>query len=277
MRNLRNMRDPVANENSNHPFHISKWYLDVCDADGNAFIGYAVKVAWRKITVAYRGYILLDSHGNNITMGKVGDACFPTKDENSLEWITPEANGTWNGLLHPIEETVSLPDNHNFHWICSQPLSQVKVSVHDKLVIEGNGYAERIELALAPWKLPISRLYWGRFTSERDSVVWIHWQGEMPLTIVYANGKRFSEISIDENGMRFPGGAVEFHNQKRIRAGKLSETVLKSFAFLKKIFPVKALGIEENKWTCSATFTAIDGKKISGYCIHEIVNFGEQA
>ena len=53
---------------------------------------------------------------------------------------------------------------------------------------EGTGYAERLELSIRPWRLPIRELRWGRFVSEGASMAWIDWQGADPTEVIRALG-----------------------------------------------------------------------------------------
>lgn len=248
--------------------------MDVCDDFGNAFIGYSVKLEWKNITISYRGYIFRNTDGKISGTNKLGDACIPEEKTDSIEWNTPEVSGIWRSKRNPVSENVMLPDQSRFSWNCLQPLSGVNVGIRNGTTITGNGYAEKIALDVVPWKLPITTLYWGRFTSREHSVIWIHWAGCFPLTLVYANGVRFNEISFTDKEIHFPGGRIIFGDLHPIRTGTLSETVLKNLHVIRRLFPVRALSITENKWFCHATFVSKNDNRIQGQCIHEIVSFG---
>lgn len=247
--------------------------MDVCDDSGNTFIGYSVKLKWKKVAISYRGYIFRSQAGKSFGANKLGDSCMPAVQTDSIEWNTPEVNGIWRSKSSPVSESILLPDQSRFSWNCLQPLSDVRVKIGNETTITGSGYAEKITLDIVPWKLPITTLYWGRFTSREHSVIWIHWAGSFPLTIVYADGIRLNEINIGEKEIHFPDGRIIFDELHPIRTGTLSETVLKNLHAIRKLFPINALSINENKWFCNATFISRNGNQVRGQCIHEIVNF----
>ena len=85
-------------------------------------------------------------------------------------------------------------------WRCLQPRSRATVNLASGKVVKGLGFLERLDMTLAPWKLPIQELRWGRFLSDRESLVWIDWRGSQACRIVLQNGILVQATSVGENG-----------------------------------------------------------------------------
>lgn len=51
------------------------------------------------------------------------------------------------------------------------------------------GYAERLELRVAPWALGIELLRWGRFCGSRSSLAWVEWVGADPVAVALLDGR----------------------------------------------------------------------------------------
>ncbi len=65
-------------------------------------------------------------------------------------------------------------DAGTVEWHCLMPRARVRIGKRS-----GLRYAEHLNITVAPWKLPIRTLRWGRFATPSDWIVWIDWQGEV--------------------------------------------------------------------------------------------------
>ena len=130
-------------------------------------------------------------------------------------------------------------------------------------------------MTLAPWKLPIQELRWGRFLSDSDSLVWIDWKGSHSCRIVLQNGILGRATAIGEReiilngniGLGLAGGDV-------LRKGALGETALAMIPGLSRLFPGRILDVQECKWRSRAEFRLGDSSS-SGWAIHEVVTWPE--
>ena len=69
-------------------------------------------------------------------------------------------------------------------WRCEFPSADAVIAIDGEPEIRGNGYAELLQLDVAPWELPIDELLWGH----SESVTWIEWRGAHPLTLTLVDG-----------------------------------------------------------------------------------------
>ena len=70
-------------------------------------------------------------------------------------------------------------------------------------VLEGAGYAERLEVTIAPWALPVPRGPLGRWIAGSGrSLVWIVWEGAHPLALAWLDGARLvAELMLRDDGL----------------------------------------------------------------------------
>jgi len=166
-------------------FELSKWYLDCVTDSGDVSIAYTGMVNWGPIRLHYSS--LLES-----TAGLVGAKHSlrpqgePKFEECALRWRSGalKIDGEWQADSPEIRETIFVNDAGSIEWHCRMPRAQARL--HNRL---GFGYAEHLNMTIAPWKLPIRTLRWGRFAAASDWIVWIDWLGEFTRRIVYWNGQ----------------------------------------------------------------------------------------
>lgn len=128
-------------------------------------------------------------------------------------------------------------------------------------------------MTLAPWKLPIQELRWGRFLSDSDSLVWIDWKGSYSCRIVLQNGILGRATTIDEDEVRLNRhGGLRLAPGDVLRKGGLGETALSVIPGLSRLFPRKILEARECKWRSRAELRHGDSSS-SGWAIHEVVTW----
>jgi hypothetical protein len=139
--------------------------------------------------------------------------------------------------------------------------------------MQGFGYAERLDLTVAPWKITIGELQWGRFLSATDSLVWIRTGGAQRTTIAVHNGQDVRLSHIEPESVRLESGpALELDCGRTLRTGRLSDTVLPAAPVLERFFPRSILNLRETKWCSHATLTTKD-RTSTGWAIHEVVEW----
>ncbi|HRH45534.1 MAG TPA: hypothetical protein PKY82_28100 [Pyrinomonadaceae bacterium] len=153
-------------------------------------------------------------------------------------------------------------------------MTKTKVRLGERL-IEGLGYAEKLDLEIDPQNLPFDTLRWGRFTANETSIVWIEWRGEIPLKVVYLNGVKYENVEISEESIQIHDVNLELKltESLELRKGSLLDTVFKNLHWLIKRFPLKMLSTFECKWRSKGVLVDKKAEKSikNGWAIHEIV------
>ncbi|HEY9047798.1 MAG TPA: hypothetical protein VIN08_17950 [Ohtaekwangia sp.] len=255
-------------------FHLEKWYLDASDDFHQAFIGYAATLKWKWITLHYSGYTFLDKDGKLRKRNSFSKKVFPLQQDNLIHWKAFDCSGTWRRSDSAVEETLLDAGNgKSIQWQCTFPKAGTTVSIGDSHIANGWGYAEKINLTITPWKLPIDELHWGRFLSEDHTVIWIRWIGPVPKTLVYYNGRRITEAIIEHDEINFNQYILRLSHSSKMRTGTITDTVFSRFPALAKLFPKSILQLQENKWLSSGTLHHNNRVMATGKAIHEIVQW----
>ncbi|MFA6469575.1 MAG: hypothetical protein WCW35_11810 [Bacteroidota bacterium] len=257
-------------------FHLAKWYFDCITGDGEACIGYASTVRWKKLTLRYTSLLCAGPQRPVMTSTTHTVSDFPVLRNDRIEWVCPEldAGGTWCRRAPAVERTL-LENEHGFiRWNCVMPGADASVRIGSK---HGNGlgYVEFLEMTIPPWKMPIEQLRWGRFVAPEDAVVWIEWSGPHPLNFIYHNGSEITMPQYSDSRISSRDGsfAVELDRAAVIRSGSVLNTVLKKIPGIDLVFPKNILHTDEHKWISGCTFHRPDHSIIIGQAIHELVRF----
>jgi hypothetical protein len=147
----------------------------------------------------------------------------------------------------------------------------VKVKV-DGTVLQGMGYAERIDMTLVPWRLPIKELLWGRYVSRNYAIVWIQWNGPQPRCLLFFNGKLEQNATLTTSDVSFGSYSIKLPGLL-IRKGTIDETLFVGAKKLAALFPKSILALEEEKWYGMATLKKGNIAIDEGNVIHEIVRW----
>ncbi len=258
-------------------FLLAKWYLDCVSDTGDVFIGYSAELRWKAVTINYSSVLLHPAHAGTTTRTSVRKCSHPVSDRKRITWsFRPlQIEGAWEALAEPVGHPLLESPRGNVLWSCLQPHSRVEVRVGSDTTVSGRGYVEHLEMSLRPWELPIKELRWGRFLSEHDAMVWIDWQGEMPLTLVYRNGRLLADHSVSDQAVTTRGGqpVLALDHPAVLRDGPLISTALAAVPGIDKVAPLKTLRARESKWLSRGTVNKIDGPPAAGWAIHEVVRF----
>jgi hypothetical protein len=130
-------------------------------------------------------------------------------------------------------------------------------------------------MTVAPWRLPIRELRWGRFLTASDALVWIRWRGARPLLLLDHNGRRLSAGEVGDGGVRAAGCSLGFGATRVLRDGPLGATVLRGVPGLRRRLPAAILGARETKWCSRGELAAPGSPPRAGWAIHEVVRFAE--
>ncbi|HSP13508.1 MAG TPA: hypothetical protein VLV78_02005 [Thermoanaerobaculia bacterium] len=152
-------------------------------------------------------------------------------------------------------------------WRCEMPAADAELHIEGKKV-RGRGYAELLELTIAPWDLPIDELRWGRFCGDRLSLVWIDWRGSHPLTLVLLDGAAV-DGSVSDRTIIAGDATLSIGDGAVIRSAAIGDSI----PFLEPFLPKRMTAATEHKW-CSRSTVSRGGQNVDrGWAVHEIVRF----
>ena len=251
-------------------FQLSKWYLDCVTDSGKTFIAYVGDLHWGPLHLHYSS--LLRSEQNAVTQqNSLRQPSMPVLDGKSMSWNSDhfDFSAVWQSDLSELRQTVFTSEEGSVEWHCLIPVAQVRTNGDS-----GLGYVEHLTMTVAPWKIPIQNLRWGRFGSASDWVVWIDWQGEFSKRILYRNGETVSASTLDDQQITFADGSrLTMDRSLILRNGPLGTTALSSIPGVTNTFPARLLQINECKWRSRATLECRGRPVVEGWAIHEIVSW----
>ena len=161
-------------------------------------------------------------------------------------------------------------------WNCLLPTARVCLDFSDGRRLEGQGYAEVLEMTIPPWRLPIRELRWGRFLADdgRASAVWIDWRGPRALSFAALNGAPCDAAEISETRVVLgdPHATVDMTDPRVLRDGPLARTALGRIPVLRKRLPVRILETRETKWLSRGALER-EGVRRAGWAVHEVVRW----
>lgn len=251
-------------------FALSKWYLDCITGSGDASIAYAGTVSWGPVRLHYSS--LLESTAGVVSARhSLRPQNEPSIDHCSLRWQSDalKIDGEWRADSLEINETVFASDAGSVEWHCLMPRAQARI--HNRA---GFGYAEHLNITIAPWKLPIQILRWGRFATSSDWIVWIDWLGDFTRRIVYWNGQVAPTSLLEDGQIEFRDGArLTLDRSLVLREGQLGATALSVVPGIRDTFPARLLQMNECKWRSRGRFERPGVSTVEGWAIHERVEW----
>jgi hypothetical protein len=253
----------------NSSWLIRKWYVDCVAADGTVWIGYWGEIRFGSLRVPFASSMLV-AGGRLETRSSMRMGEPPHLDGDRLSVATPSigVDATLVARCRPAE--VSL--HPGVVWRCVMPSADAVVHVNGR-TLRGCGYAELLELTVAPWTLPLRELRWGRAAGEKHSLVWIRWSGANPLQIAVRDGEVCQADSIEDDRVVLPGGfRLELSDPVVIRDENLAAT-LRPLRPLAPMLPRSLTESRETKWRSRGTFCIEERQKEETWVIHERVTF----
>jgi hypothetical protein len=258
-------------------FLLTKWYVDCVAENGDAVIAYVAALRWNELVIQYGSSLVLLG-GNVHCKSSIRTCSTPRVSDKEITVSLPHLGleGIWRALAASAKLTIFESEQGAIHWHCLQPMSQVDLLLQGKREITGLGYAECLTLSLLPWQLPIEELYWGRFLSEQDAVVWIDWRGPYRKRVVLHNGGERQVESLTESKIVFADRSTQLELDRGfvLREGQLGQTVLSRISRLAKVLPRNMMAVQECKWR-SAGVLRTAATAVSGWAIHEVVKWKE--
>lgn len=261
-------------------FNLTKWYLDCTDELGNSAIIYWGRLQLGALDLSYASVLgipmgapctefrsILPSPGPALTRRKGVDGVH-------MESIALDVEGHWIPQADPIKATLLERPDGRIQWTCIAPQARVDLRVQGKK-LQGVGYVERLDMTLAPWKMPFRVLRWGRAIAARRSAVWIDWEGDYPRHDLWTNGTHCEHACISDDRVQSQDFSIELDRSRVIREGPIGSTALARIPGLRSVAPASLLDSREHKWLSRAAFCGGSRDGASGWAIHERVDFGE--
>lgn len=239
------------------------------DNQGRVFIGYDARLHWKALKLGYRGFIIYQESQGVLEKGEFLFKEEPiARGDKKIFYRFGDVNGCWVREGESVEETLLVSEQGKIAWSCIQPRSDVTLTYESEL-FSGKGYLEKISLTIPPWKLPIQELYWGRFHSAQNTLVWIRWVGSQPNVWIYHNSKRVSG-TVTEERISFGNCMLDLNNSVILRNDSVGNTLFRGFQNLMKLFPTRILNLKETKWAGQGVLKSGDYFEV-GTVIHEKV------
>jgi hypothetical protein len=253
-------------------FFLTKWYLDVVTDDGSVAIAYWAEVRWQRLRQPLCG-VLLHPAGQPAAPWRFSGrrAGPPVADASGLRWsaepldLTIEFARREQGFGRRLLQG---PDGV-IDWHCEIPRADVRLRVGETL-LEGSGYAERIELSVLPWRIPADEIRWGRFLADGASLVWIDWRGERPQQLVFHDGRLVGDAAVSEEAV----GCADALRLRLDTAGVVSDDALGGLlAPLETLRPllVPIMRTQQTRWLSRGELCRGDGAPVQGWALHELV------
>jgi hypothetical protein len=248
-------------------FELSKWYGDCISERGDVRIAYSARVRYGHLNVSYSSLLDGEAATHSLRRARIGE------DGQTLTWAVPGLSAalraTWTRQDAELRATVFESEEGAVVWRCVIPKGSASMNG-----VRGLGYAEHLRITIAPWKLPIRTLRWGRFLTPNTTLIWIDWQGRFATRIVFLNGQRVLAETLDDGGLLLDNGVrISLDCAHVVRQGSLGSTVFAAVPGLDRIAPARMFLVDECKWKSRARMQAPGGAAEDGWCIHEVVKW----
>ncbi len=253
-------------------FVLRKWYLDCVSPAGDAFIGYSARLHWGALRAGYGASLFSSATSEVVEAHTFLPGRAPAADASGVVWHCRrlDLRGDWRACAKPARRALL---DAAIDWECLVPLATAEVHTPAGHV-SGLGYAERLTLNLAPWKLPFHTLHWGRFLTPSTSLVWIVWQGDTDARLLLHDSlpSELAEFSPSRLVTR-DGTALFLETDRVLRSGAIVSPTLRSLGRLAKRIPARFLSAREDKWLSRGTLERPGSPPVHGWAIHEVVRF----
>ncbi len=253
-------------------FQLSKWYADCTSEEGDAVIVYHAELRWRRLAIHYASVLFHRDGQPAESQFSLHKHAPPQLKDGAIEW---PGTGCWRDIGTGVRELLYESAAGSVEWNCVAPRAAASVQVEGVLPVRGWGYAEHLQVSIAPWKMPIRQLRWGRFVNSTDAMVWIDWCGAHNKQVVYLNGKAVDAAAIGDREIVLANheGVLSLDAAIALRDGLLGATALSMFPNLDRIFPKSVLQTRECKWLSHAVLRRPGRPDSAGMAIHEVVEW----
>lgn len=258
-------------------FFLDKWYLDIVEEKGNVLILYAAILKWYGFSIPYKRVL----HYDNIKMAEQAEFSslqLPEIKDNTISWEDRSLKiaGSWSQMTAGISQQLMHTEEGELRWNCF-PLNDAQVTWKGMPML-GKGYADQILMTIAPWKMGLHSLIWGRFISDEHFLVWIQIDLENTRSKwLWYNGQALENPVIEENFISVPEKGLKLFISMEVplTKGRIIQQVMKGIlSFIPFLsFPKKFLSTNELKFRARGELITKDDTIFRGWVIHERVQF----
>ncbi len=255
-------------------FSLTKWYLDVVTEEGGVAIAYWGELRWGRLRPRFSGVFVDAGAGVRTSWRWSGQVVAPpVPDANGLAWSAAPLAVAVAGTRHEAgfaRRLLETPQG-TIDWCCELPRAAMRIQVGDR-VLEGLGYAERLDLTLLPWRIPADEIRWGRFLAPGASVVWIEWRGETPRQVVFRDGQLVAATLVSEAVVAGSDGWKLALEERRVLSDDRMGGLLAPLELLRSVVRPIAK-VQQTRWLSRGTLQAAGTGPIEGWAIHELVRW----
>jgi hypothetical protein len=251
---------------------LHKWYLDCTTQGGEAAVVYVARVTLGWIRFPYFELLWIGPGGvrrwrrlfARARVSRVGRAL-------TLEAKALGLEGRWEATAPALEVPLLERPDGGIRWRCHQPGGTSELRLPDGRRLAGSGYAEELEMSLAPWALPFRDLRWGRFAAGARSVVWIDWRDGLERRWLFVDGEPVAAWCIEANRIEWATGRLLIEPGRVLRDASLGRTLVGPLA---RALPRRIGQARETKWLCPARLDVGEpAPPIRGTVLHEVVRW----
>src|SRR3974390_2323210 len=236
-------------------FVLNKGYADCVGDSGDTVIVYHGVARWKKLAVRYSSLLVAVGNAPASTQYSVRKDDEPACEGSTVRWCSRHLRfkGTWNAIDPGHSETLLSCVDGVVEWHCLQPRASAEIRWGNGRKLTGLGYVERLRMTIAPWKLPIDELLWGRFLNHTDSVVWIDWRGPVRKRLLLHNGYPIESVKVADDVVSFgTSSSLTFGERTVLREGQLGAVALAALSTIRRLLPHRILAVNETKWRSRA-------------------------
>jgi hypothetical protein len=253
-------------------FSLTKWYVDVVTDDGRAAIAYWADVRWGPLHQGLCGLLLHGVEAGPAPWRFSGHAVAPpSSGATGLHWTADplelflQCLRLETGFHHRLLDG---PDGA-IDWYCVLPRAHVRLEAGAR-VLEGIGYAERLEMTCLPWRIPADEIRWGRCLADAPSIVWIEWHGTHPQRLVFHGGELTSAGLVSDERVRFGDGSELVLDDSRVVSDDVLGGLLGPLEALRPLIAPVAR-TRQTRWLSRGTLHDSGAAPRAGWAIHEWV------
>lgn len=226
--------------------------MDGVAASGALFVAYWARLRWRRLALTWHSLATAGPDGDlTEEVSSLAPVDAPRWAEGRLTWGAPALGAEID--YAPTTAPFALPlfddGDGTVDWSCAVPAGQARLRRSRGSELLATGYAECIRFTVAPWRLPIRELRWGRWIADNSCrmVVWIAWQGTAPRTWVVADGRQVATATVGDAEILADDLRLSLSDRRLLRGRTLREP-LSRIPGLSRVIPASVLAWRETRW-----------------------------
>jgi hypothetical protein len=253
-------------------FSLVKWYMDCVTDSGEAAIVYLADLHWRGIHARIGSVLTTNDRHSPVTSTSLGRYTLRSSPERiTIEHSKLKIAGCWLSGAAAHQHKVYESSAGSVVWNCIQPRSRAKLSVEGR-EFAGLGYVECLNVTVPPLQLPLQELRWGRFVAPDHTLAWVDWKGTYSTSFALLDTRLTTLSSASDREVIADDAVLQMASGSSLRSGRLGATILPGALGLRRLFPRRLFGIDEQKSLSLGTLT-IAGQSSTGWVIHEVVKW----